>query len=84
MAIGSDVLKMLIPAGGWSIIGDDYDTIEFITCDPISKKEFQDGFAQFDAWQAEQDAAKAAAKAAAQAKLAALGLTVEDLQALGL
>jgi hypothetical protein len=28
--------------------------------------------------------AKAAAKAAAQAKLAALGLTVEDLQALGL
>jgi hypothetical protein len=84
MAIGSDVLKMLIPAGGWSIIGNDYDTIEFITCDPISKKEFQDGFAQFDAWQAEQDAAKAAAKAAAQAKLAALGLTVEDLQALGL
>ena len=28
--------------------------------------------------------AKATAKAAAQAKLAALGLTVEDLQALGL
>ena len=84
MAKGSDVLKMLIPEGGWSIIGNDYDTIEFITCDPISKKEFQDGFAQFDAWQAEQDAAKAAAKAAAQAKLAALGLTVEDLQALGL
>ena len=84
MARGSDVLKMLIPAGGWSIIGNDYDTIEFITCDPISKKEFQDGFAQFDAWQAEQDAAKAAAKTAAQAKLAALGLTLEDLTALGL
>ena len=33
--------------------------------------------------QAEADA-KAGAKAAAQAKLAALGLTVEDLQALGL
>lgn len=36
---------------------------------------------------AEQQAeieAKAAAKAAAQSKLAALGLTVEDLQALGL
>ena len=84
MAKGSDVLKMLIPEGGWSIIGNDYDTIEFITCDPISKKEFQDGFAQFDAWQAEQDAAKAAAKTAAQAKLAALGLTLEDLTALGL
>lgn len=31
-----------------------------------------------------QDEAKAEARAAAQAKLAALGLTVEDLQALGL
>ena len=31
-----------------------------------------------------QDAEKAVAKAAAQSKLAALGLTVEDLQALGL
>ena len=31
-----------------------------------------------------EEEAKAAAKAAAQAKLAALGLTVEDLQALGL
>lgn len=33
---------------------------------------------------AELEAERAAAKAAAQAKLAALGLTVEDLQALGL
>jgi len=84
MAIGSDVLKMLIPAGGWSIIGSKYETIEFITCDPITKEEFEAGFAQWDAWKAEQDAAKAQAKATAEAKLAALGLTVEDLQALGL
>jgi uncharacterized protein YfcZ (UPF0381/DUF406 family) len=47
-------------------------------------------FAQFEADQAEAEAkaaeaeAKAAAKTAAQAKLAALGLTVEDLTALGL
>lgn len=33
---------------------------------------------------AEAEAAKAEAKAAAQAKLAALGLTVSDLEALGL
>jgi len=39
--------------------------------------------AQFAAEKAEAEA-KATAKAAAQAKLAALGLTVEDLQALGL
>ena len=39
--------------------------------------------AQFEAKEAEAEA-KATAKAAAQAKLAALGLTVEDLTALGL
>ena len=39
--------------------------------------------AEVEALQAEAEA-KAAAKAAAQAKLAALGLTVEDLTALGL
>ena len=38
----------------------------------------------YAAQKAEQDAAQVAAKATAQAKLAALGLTVEDLQALGL
>ena len=47
-------------------------------------------FAQFEADQVEAEAkaaqaeAKAAAKTAAQTKLAALGLSVEDLQALGL
>ena len=34
--------------------------------------------------QAEEDAARQAAKEAAQAKLAALGLTADDLKALGL
>jgi hypothetical protein len=49
-----------------------------------------DEIAQIEAHQAEVEArkaeaeAKATAKEAAQAKLAALGLTVEDLQALGL
>ena len=47
-------------------------------------------FAQYEKDEAESQArkveaeAKTEAKAAAQAKLAALGLTVEDLQALGL
>jgi hypothetical protein len=47
-------------------------------------------FAKYEISQAEAEArkaeaeAKAEAKTAAQAKLAALGLTVEDLQALGL
>jgi hypothetical protein len=84
MATGADVLKMLIPDGGWVIAGDDFDGIQFIDCEPITKKQFEDGFAQFDNWKAEQDAAKAAKKAAAEAKLVALGLDADDLKALGL
>jgi hypothetical protein len=84
MAKSSDVLTMLIPNGGWFQSGETYEGIKFLECEPITKKQFEDGFAQYDAWKAEQDAAKVAAKQSAQAKLAALGLTVEDLQALGL
>jgi len=84
MAENFDVIRMLRPDGGWVARGDEYEGIEFIDCEPFTKKEWTDGFAQYDDWQAEQDAAKEAAKAAAQAKLTALGLTVEDLQALGL
>lgn len=84
MAKSYEVLAMLIPNGGYVQYGDEYEGIQFLECEPITKKQYQDGFDQYDSWKAEQDAIKAAAKAAAQAKLAALGLTVEDLQALGL
>ena len=84
MATGSDVLSFLIPNGGWYIAGDDFETIQFIECEPITKAQFEAGFAEYDAWKAEQDAAEAAKKAAAEAKLEALGLTPEDLKALGL
>ena len=84
MAKGYEVLEMLIPAGGWYISGEDYEGIQFLDCEPITKAQYETGFAKYDAWKAQQDADKATAKATAQAKLAALGLTVEDLQALGL
>jgi len=84
MAKNYEVLAMLYPNGGYVQYGEDYEGIEFIDCEPITKEQYEAGFAQYDAWRAEQDEAKAAAKASAQAKLAALGLTVEDLQALGL
>jgi hypothetical protein len=84
MATGGEVLSMLLPNGGWYISGNEYEGIQFIDCEPITKAEFNDGFAQFDIWKAEQESAQVTAKATAQAKLAALGLTVEDLQALGL
>ena len=84
MATGSDVLTMLAPNIEWVIYGDDFDSIQWIKGDPITKAEFEAGFAQYDAWKAEQDAKEVTDKAAAQAKLAALGLTADDLKALGL
>lgn len=84
MAKGFEVLEMLIPQGGWNILGDSYEGIEFVHCEPITKEAFEAGFAQYDAWKQEQAEAYAAAKAAAEAKLEALGLTTDDLRALGL
>jgi len=85
MATGGDVLGMLIPSGGWVIYGDDFDSIRYDEgVEPVSKSAFDAGFAQFDAWKAQQDAAKVSAKEAAQSKLEALGLTTDDLKALGL
>lgn len=84
MADSIDVLNMLLPNGGWVLVGDEYEGIDFVECEPITKAQFEAGFAQYDAWKAEQDAAKVAAKEAAEAKLEALGLTPADLKALGL
>lgn len=84
MASGGDVLNMLIPSGGWIITGNDFSGIQFIDATPITQAEFEAGFAQYDAWKAEQDAKAAADKASATAKLEALGLTADDLKALGL
>jgi hypothetical protein len=84
MATGAEVLTMILPNGGWYIQGDEYEGIQFLECEPITKAQFEAGFVQYDAWKVEQDAKAAADKGAAQAKLAALGLTTDDLKALGL
>jgi len=69
MATGSDVLTMLIPTGGWVITGNDWNGVEFIEATPITQAQFSAGFAQYDAWKAEQDAKADADKAALLAKL---------------
>ena len=84
MATGVDVLTLLRPEGGWIIYGDDFDSIQWIYGEPVTKLEFEAGFAQYDSWKAEQDAQAATDKANATAKLEALGLTADDLKALGL
>ena len=72
-----EVLKMLIPSGGWAYQGEDYEGIQFIECEPITKKQFQDGLKAVDAWKAAQEAKKAADKAAI---LDRLGLTADELK----
>jgi len=79
MAKSYQVLEMLIPQGGWVITGEDYEGIEFLECEPITKKQFTDGFAQYDAWKAEQDSKKASAK---EDLLNRLGITAEEAQLL--
>jgi hypothetical protein len=72
MITGGNVLAMLIPTGGRYIAGNEYENIQFLECDPITKEEFEAGFAKYEAWKAEQDAKKAADKAAL---LERLGIT---------
>jgi len=77
MAKAYEVLEMLLPNGGWVINGDDYEGIEFLECEPITKKEFTDGFAKFDAYKAKKDADDATVKAAI---LDRIGLTADELK----
>jgi len=79
MAKNREVLEMLIPAGGYVYTGQTYEGIEFLECEPITKKQWQDGFAKYDAWKAEQDAAQAATKAAL---LDRLGITEDEARLL--
>lgn len=84
MATSAEVLRLLIPEGGYTAMGEDYEGINFIECAPITKAEFLAGFTKFDEWKAAQEAKEAAALATVTAKLTALGLTAADLKALGL
>lgn len=79
MATGGEVLTMLIPSGGWVISGDDYTGIQFIEATPITKKQFEDGFALVDTWKAEAEALKQAQKAELLAKL---GITEDEAKLL--
>ena len=80
MAKGGEVLTMLIPTGGWVITGDEFESIRYDDgVKPLTKKQFENGFAQYDAWKAEQDAAQAAAKATL---LARLGITEDEAKPL--
>lgn len=83
MATSAEVLNHLCDGVQWTISGDDYDSIQWHDGSAaITKKEFDNGFSKVDAIKAKAEADKLAAKQSAQAKLAALGLTPDEVAAI--
>ena len=79
MATPAEVLSYLIPDGGYVLTGDSFEGLEFREAEPITKEEYEAGFAKYDAWKAKQDAAKASKKAAL---LDRLGITEDEAKLL--
>jgi len=79
-----EVLAFLRPNGGYVARGDEYEGIEFLECEPFTKEEYEAAFDSVETAQKKTETEAAAKRSAALAKLSALGLDVEDLQALGL
>ena len=79
-------IKKLKPNAEFSFTENDYSTTNWIVLEgeAPTQAEIDQAIEQVKSDEAQAVIDQANAKAAAQAKLAALGLTVEDLQALGL
>lgn len=79
-------IKLLKPTAEFSYTEEDYSTIKWdkLEGDAPSQTEIDAAIKQVKANEATAEAKAVADKAAAQAKLAALGLTADDLKALGL
>ena len=79
----TQTLEFIRPKAIFVLRGDELEWLDKHQSKPTDA-EIEAGWVACQAAQAAEAEAKATAKAAAQAKLAALGLTVEDLTALGL
>jgi hypothetical protein len=79
MATRAEVLNFLIPNGGYISNTENFEDIQFLECEPITKAQYEAGFAQYDAWKAQQDTKAAADKAALLAKL---GITADEAKML--
>ncbi len=75
MARAAEVLRMLLPEGGYVLVGEEFEGLEFTNCEPITKAQFKAGFDKYDAWKAQQDLAKATEK---QAILDRLNITAQE------
>lgn len=79
MPKASEVLEMLIPNGGWISVGQEYEGIQFLECEPITKEEFEAGFDKYDNWKIQQNLAAQAQK---QEILDRIGLTEAEARLL--
>ena len=79
----ADAIQFIRPSAEFSLRGEELEWLDEKQIEPTSA-EIKAGLIAYKEAQESESKARATAKAAAQAKLAALGLTVEDLQALGL
>jgi hypothetical protein len=79
-------IRKLKPTAEFSFTGDDYSTIKWdiLDGDAPTQAELDAAIEQVKADEVTETEAKAQAKASAEAKLEALGLTADDLKALGL
>ena len=79
MTTTAEILHFLVPNAQWAITGDSYEGITFYDDTKLTKAQFDAGFAQYDAWKAEQVAKTEADKAALLAKL---GITADEAKLL--
>lgn len=79
-------IQKLRPTAEFSFIEDDYSTIKWdvLEGDAPTEIELNEAIKQIKIEEAQAEIDKAANKAAAEAKLAAFGITSDDLKALGL
>jgi hypothetical protein len=80
-----EALANLAPNGGWTLSGDNYADLVWVSeGNPPTLAEIQAEIASLPAKKEDAKINKENARLAAEAKLAALGLTSDDLKALGL
>ena len=84
MITTADAVMSLRPGAEWSMNGDDVEGIIWHTegVEPLTSAEVQAEVARLEQAEIDAAAAREAAKASALAKLQALGLTLEEAQAI--
>jgi len=79
-----EAIRYMYPDADFSMVNDDISTIAWRTegITTPTQEEVNNAIAAMEAEEASKAAAKAAAKESAEAKLAAIGLTPEEISAL--